>query len=55
MLCQRCHILIDERRRKRFSDGVIYNVMPEEVRDMMRRYHVDAVTVDDDKLIDEAS
>ena len=44
-IMKRLH-LIDERRRKRLADGIIYSVLAEEVRDMMRRYQVDAVTMD---------
>lgn len=47
-IMKRLH-LIDERRRKRLADGIIYSVMPEEVRDMMRRYQVDAIVIEESK------
>jgi hypothetical protein len=32
--------LVDDRRRRRRADGMVYAILPEEVSDMMRRYEV---------------
>jgi DNA primase len=41
--------LIDEARRKRQTDGIVYVISPLEVVDMMRRYHVTPIVVDNTK------
>ena len=35
--------LIDEARRKRQTDGIVYAIAPQEVTDMMRRYNVASI------------
>jgi hypothetical protein len=39
--------LIDEARRKRQNDGIVYAIAPLEVTDMMRRYNVVPVAIPD--------
>lgn len=41
--------LIDEAHRKRQTDGIAYAVHPQEVIDMMRRYGVETITLDETK------
>jgi hypothetical protein len=41
--------LIDEARRKRQTDGIIYVISPLEVVDMLRRYNVTPISVDNTK------
>jgi hypothetical protein len=47
-ILKRLH-LIDESRRKRQSDGVLYAVSPGDVMDMMARYHVAQIQLNDTK------
>jgi DNA primase len=41
--------LIDEARRKRQTDGIVYVISPLEVADMMRRYNVASILADNSK------
>ena len=41
-ILKRLHLL-DESKRKRDTDGMMYAIDPTEVRDMMRRYEVNSV------------
>jgi hypothetical protein len=47
-ILKRLH-LIDEARRKRQTDGIAYAVRPLEVIDMMRRYGVETISLDETK------
>ncbi len=47
-ILKRLH-LIDEARRKRQTDGIVYGVNPEDVIDMMRRYGVVAIFSEGEK------
>ena len=41
--------LIDEARRKRQTDGIVYAVNPGDVIDMMRRYNVAPIAINETK------
>ena len=41
--------LIDEARRKRQTDGIVYAIHPTEVIDMMRRYNVASIVINETK------
>jgi hypothetical protein len=41
--------LIDESRRKRQTDGILYAVSPTDIIDMMARYHVTQIQFDETK------
>lgn len=47
-ILKRLH-LIDESRRKRQTDGILYAVSPGDVTDMMARYHVAQIQLDETK------